>query len=120
VSYFSSSGNADRASYESVYRNSNETLFVGAENRGILHDFNSDEVAVDYMQSITVPYLSGVIYTFQWDDPFFSVSGGSGSASDLDFYIVDSVGTTVYAQSITRNIGDDPVEVLQFTTLFHC
>jgi hypothetical protein len=118
VSYFSSAGNAARRSYESEFVNSNETLFVdsgsGPENRGILHDFDPGP-GVDWVQDIYIPLFSTVIFSFQWDEPFYSVSGGSGSASDLDFYITDSLGTTLYDSSINRNIGSDPVEVFQFT-----
>lgn len=118
VSYFSSAGNGDRQSYESAFVDSGEDLFVddgsGPAFAGDLHDFDPT-AGVDYMQSIYVPFFSGIVMSFQWDDPFFSVSGGAGADSDLDIYVVDAAGTTVYAQSTTRNIGNDAVEVLQFT-----
>ena len=31
------------------------------------------------------------LLNLMWDEPFFSVSGGAGSASDLDFYISKSL-----------------------------
>ncbi|MCH8042669.1 MAG: S8 family serine peptidase [Planctomycetes bacterium] len=122
VSYFSSAGNGDRQSYESAFVDSGEDLFVddgsGPAFAGNLHDFDPT-AGVDYMQSITVPFFSGFVMSFQWDDPFFSVSGGAGADSDLDIYVVDAAGTTVYASSTTRNIGGDAVEVLQFTNTFN-
>lgn len=114
VSYFSSAGNASRQSYESAYTDSGISITVGSESRGSAHDFDPGP-DVDFLQSIYVPLLSSFVMTFQWDEPFFSVSGGAGAGSDLDIYVVNADGTAVVAQSITRNIGGDAVEVLQFT-----
>ena len=119
VAYFSAAGNGDRQSYESAFVDSGEDLFIDDGSgpptfAGDLHDFDPT-AGVDYLQSIYVPFLSGFVMSFQWDDPFFSVSGGPGADSDLDIYIVDEAGTTVFGQSTTRNIGNDAVEILQFT-----
>ena len=114
ISYFSSAGNSDRNSYESAFVDSGISLQVDGQQRGMLHDFDPTP-GVDPLQSIYVPFFSGFLMSFQWDEPFFSVSGGAGSTNDLDIYLTSPDGTSVYAQSITRNIGGDPMEVLQFT-----
>ncbi len=120
VAYFSSAGNAARQSYESAFADSGEDLFIDDGSghltfAGHLHDFNPAADGVDYLQSIYVPFFSSVVLVLQWDEPFFSVSGGSGSTSDVDLYLANADGTGVYAQSTTRNTGGDPVEILQFT-----
>ncbi len=116
TAYFSAAGNAGQQGYESVYRDSLVDLFVGSENRGRLHDFDPGG-GVDYLQEIYVPFFSGFVLTFQWDEPFFSVSGGDGSTKDLDVYVTNYDGSLILAESITRNEGGDSVEVLQFTNL---
>ena len=114
VSYFSSAGNQARYSYESAFVDSGESLRVNNQPRGTLHDFDPTS-GVDVMQGIYIPYFSTIYIAFQWDEPSYSVSGAPGSANDLDIYIADEAGTVVYAQSITRNNGGDPVEILQFS-----
>ncbi len=114
IPYFSSAGNSDRNSYESAFVDSGISLEVDGQPRGMLHDFDPT-AGVDPLQSIYVPFFSGFLMSFQWDQPFFSVSGGAGATNDLDIYLTSPDGTSVYAQSVTRNIGGDPVEVLQFT-----
>jgi subtilase family protein/Big-like domain-containing protein/Calx-beta domain-containing protein len=114
VAYFSSAGNSARKSYESAFVASGESLEVDGEPRGMLHDFDPGP-EVDYLQSIYIPFFSTIYIAFQWDEPFYSVSGAPGAAKDLDVYITNEDGTGVYAQSITRNIGGDPVEVIQYT-----
>lgn len=113
VSYFSSAGNRHRLSYESAFNPSGlfEPAF-GSE----LHDFDPGE-GVDVLQSITVPVNTGIAISFQWDSPFFSVSGGAGSANDLDIFLLDDLGSdlsNVLASSTTRNIGKDALEIFEF------
>ena len=119
AAYFSSAGNAARQSYESPFADSGEDLYIDDGSgpptlAGRLHDFDP-AAGVDYLQSIYAPFLSGFVMVLQWDEPFFSVSGAPGAASDLDIYLANADGTAVYAHSTTRNIGGDPVEILQFT-----
>ena len=109
VSYFSSAGNFARDSYESGFNPSG----VVATGIGEFHDFDPGE-GVDFLQSITVPVGAQLIISFQWDSPFFSVSGGAGSPNDLDILLFDESGTNVLASSVVANIGNDPVEVFGF------
>lgn len=107
IPYLSSAGNQGRDSYESGFRNSGLT----GPNGGLLHDFDPG-LAIDTAQSITVSPRSLLRLSFQWDQPFAS-SGGLGSGSDIDVYLVNALGT-VLAQGITQNIGGDAVELVQF------
>jgi len=86
VAFFSSAGNDARQSYESRFRDSG---FVGVSLRPI-HDFDSSRGGVDPLQSVTAQAGSITLLSFQWDQPFFSVSDKKGSASDLDAYFVDA------------------------------
>lgn len=106
VSYFSSAGNNARNAYESTF---NPVTIGGLE----LHDFDPG-TGVDVFQSITVPQGSGFTISFQWDSPFFSVSGGAASPNDLDIFVLDSTGSTVLESGENFNIGNDPVEVFSF------
>ena len=108
-SYFSSSGNQARFSYQSAFRTSAGTGPGG----GPLHDFDPGP-GVDSLQSVTIPVGARISFTFQWDQPFFSVSGAPGSANDIDIFLVNEAGTVAIAGSNDRNVGGDPVEVFGF------
>jgi subtilisin family serine protease len=101
VAFFSSAGNDARQSYESRFHKSN---FVGISGRPV-HDFKTGK-NVDPLQSVTAQAGSITLLSFQWDQPFFSVSGGAGSASDLDAYFLDAHG------SFIEICTDDPKQVI--------
>ena len=106
VTYFSAAGNQARQSYQSLFRPGDffadgafpsvfgAPSFVG----GIAHNFNSSG-GTDHFQSITIPGLTSVIFSLQWDSPFFSVSGSPGTQNDLDIYLLDASATQVLADS---------------------
>ncbi|MGH9226014.1 MAG: S8 family serine peptidase [Acidimicrobiales bacterium] len=52
--------------------------------------------------------------SFQWDQPFFSVSGAPGSANTMDLCLLDNTNAVV-ASGVNNNVGNDPVEVVGFT-----
>ncbi|HSE85002.1 MAG TPA: S8 family serine peptidase [Candidatus Binatia bacterium] len=122
VAYFSSAGNHARQSYQSVFRPGSSFTagaipsapdaqpFLG----GTAHNFNSSGGA-DHFQSITIPGLTTVTFSFQWDSPFFSVSGSPGTQNDLDIYLLNAAATQVLSASVFNNIGGDAVEILSFT-----
>ncbi|PPC92326.1 MAG: hypothetical protein CTY34_00115 [Methylobacter sp.] len=110
--YFSSAGNETRESYQQNFRASGlvESIFGGE-----LHDFDSG-AGVDVYQRITVPPGISSI-SFQWSEPFFSVSGSPGSASDYDIWICTSDTQPVDSancpfQGPFANVGGDPVELV--------
>jgi hypothetical protein len=110
VAFFSAAGNDGRQSYESAF---NPSALFEPILGGELHDFDPG-ASVDVFQSLTVPVNSGFTISFQWDSPFFSVSGGDGSPNDLDIFLFDSSGTNVLASSVTSNIGGDALEIFDF------
>ena len=91
VAYFSSAGNAARNAHEEAYSSSG-TSFGGLGN---LHQFTAGG---DTIQEFQVGAGQTATFSFQWDEPFAS-AGGAGSASDLDFLIVDA------GLNVLNNIG---------------
>jgi len=102
VSYFSAVGNQARTSYMSQFRNSGIEL----PGYGIAHDFGGGDI----YQKVTIPAGGSVQFSFQWDEPFRSVSGGTGAKTDLDILVFR--GNSLVAFGATDNIySGDPVEV---------
>jgi hypothetical protein len=113
VSYFSPAGNEARDSYQNQFIPSG--FLVGINDKVCeAHDFDPGP-SIDIFQSITVPEDSGFIMSFQWDSPFFSVSGPPGSSNDLDILLLDSSATVALAGGVDDNVGGDPVEVFGFS-----
>lgn len=113
VAYFSAAGNVGRQSYESAFRPSGQFADIGFGPQE-LHDFDPG-AGVDVCQQITIPEGETLILSFQWDQPFFSVSGAPGSVSDMDIVLANAACDTVLEDSAEANVGGDPVEVLSFT-----
>ncbi len=116
--YFSSAGNQERQSYESV--------FVGVPDAkleaiwfttpaNLWHDFNPGG-PVDTTQTFTLSPFESILLSFQWDSPFFDPGTGSpGSTNDLDILLFDASLTTILSGSASVNIGGNPVEVFSYT-----
>ena len=119
VSYFSSAGNNARDAYESAFVPGGSfgigsipsafgaPFFWG----GMAQNFGGGDV----FQSITIPSGATLYVSFQWDDPFFSVSGAPGADTDMDVYLLDGPASIVLAGGVTSNSGGDPVEVFGVT-----
>ncbi|MHC4431270.1 MAG: LamG-like jellyroll fold domain-containing protein, partial [Planctomycetota bacterium] len=125
VAYFSSAGNSAQRSYDAPFQASGERLFVGDDDRGMLHDFNPGPGGpVDYLQSVTIPVGTTFIAVLQWDQPFASncpnpqpPQGCPGPDNDADIYLVEKSGNNlqIVTSSITDNLtSGEPVEVIQF------
>ncbi len=112
VAYFSSAGNDARHSYTDGFRNSGVAGFRGGSTR---HDFDAG-AGVDTLQQITIPAGKTAIFSFQWSDPHFSISGSPGAASDLDIVLYsDRNNPPALAAGLNNNIAGDPVEVFSYT-----
>jgi Ca2+-binding RTX toxin-like protein len=109
VPYFSLAGNLDRVAYESAFADSG----TNGCNGGVLHDFDPGP-GVDTTQQITIAAGSTITLSFQWNQPFFTVSGLPGSANNMDICLLDNTNTVV-ANGNNNNVGNDPVEVRSFT-----
>lgn len=91
VPYYSSNGNRARDAFQSDYRPVPATLDT---TTGTWHDFD-DGAGIDLLKTVT---LNGSLQTnvvFQWDNPFFSVSGPPGAQTDVDVVMFDSSGVRV-------------------------
>lgn len=108
VGYFCSAGNLGRDSYEAEFTPSDSAYIFDPA-----HDFGNGDV----LQTITIPRFSTVQIVFQWSDPFYSVSGGDGAQTDLDIYLLDSLGLNPLAYSLESNEGNDPFEYIEFTNI---
>lgn len=121
IAYFTAAGNRARQSYEAPFRASGVAGAAGEQ-----HDFDPG-AGLDTFQTITLTPGAQEILSFQWDQPFASVSGAPGATSDLDvvWYELDGSlvpfcdelpdGTLVpdvcQIPGIDPNIGADPVEL---------
>ncbi|UCH83885.1 MAG: HYR domain-containing protein [Candidatus Latescibacterota bacterium] len=116
VPYFSLAGNHGRESYEAIYRASGTTPpnLPASCGSADAHDFDPGP-GVDIYQQITIPGNTRIRFSFQWDQPFFAVSGAPGCQNDMDIYIFDDPPTTPLAGSADNNIGNDAVEVFTIT-----
>ncbi|WP_246202151.1 putative Ig domain-containing protein [Spirosoma agri] len=102
VTYFSLAGNHARSSYQAPYKSG------GTYNGFPTHDFGNG--TVDNKQRLTIPAGSILRLVLQWDNPFQSVSGGTGATTDLDYYILSTSGTVLAAGTTSQANGGDPVE----------
>lgn len=110
VPYFSLAGNLDRLGYESAFQASNPVVNGCG---GTLHDFDPG-AGVDTAQQVTIPAGTRVRLSFQWDQPFFTVSGGAGSTNNLNICLLDNLNNVV-ASGVNNNVGGDPSEFFNFT-----
>ena len=124
VAYFSAAGNYARQSYQSAFR-AGDSFASGAFPSaggapsffgGTAHNFNPSG-GKDHFQSITVPAGTTVIFSLQWDSPYFSVSGPPGAHNDLNLYILDATASIVLAGTTFNNVGGDPVELFGATNI---
>jgi Ca2+-binding RTX toxin-like protein len=128
VLYFSAAGNNADNSYESPFVDSGQNLWLwdviggvpGYYNFGRAHDFDPTQ-GVDKYFGVLLAGGGSVRLSFQWDEPFFSVTQNPDRAatSDLDVFLVDwdpIVGYKVAEKAWENNVGGDAVEVLQYTS----
>src|SRR6201999_2045339 len=83
VTYFSSAGNDERQSYEAPFKVSSAQGLSG-----VRHNFGTNR-SPDTVQMASLDPGTLTLLSFQWDEPFASVSGGAGSRSDLDLIFYD-------------------------------
>ncbi|MBC7829571.1 MAG: S8 family serine peptidase, partial [Chitinophagaceae bacterium] len=108
VTYLSAAGNFSNKSYQAVFNP------VAAPNgiAGQAHSFNASG---DIFQNIS---LSPGVYTIvlQWQDGFTSL-GEPGPQNDLDIYLTDNNGLTLFGFNRNNILGGsgDPIEILPFT-----
>ncbi len=113
VTYFSSAGNNARTSYQKAYNpiaaNSLPASLTLPAGYVSAHNFGGGDVRQSFL-------LRGgnrtSIISFQWDDPFFSVSGGAGAQTDLDILVYIGGAYFGNLSGTSDNLGGDPVEII--------
>ncbi len=114
VTYFSAAGNSARASWEGMpFDSSGITPFGYPFEPSDAHDFDPG-AGVDIYQAVTFPPGMTTI-SFQWDQPFASVSGPPGATTDMDIciYPEPAPGAGPMACEATSNdVTGDPIEVI--------
>ncbi len=109
VSYFSAAGNFGRKAFDGVFNGIPAPNGLGIS--GLVHDFGGGNA----LQQLTFLDPGSYTIVLQWDDDIYSVgSPSSGTQTDLDIYLVDNGGTTLFGFN-RNNLGTDPFEVLPFT-----
>ena len=121
VSYFSSAGNAGRASYENRFNEGGVynmfDPFTGTDYGAyLLHDFDNTQ-GVDVFQQVTIPAFGSITFSLQWDDAYASACEGCpGGETDIDlFFLVGEDPGAVLSGSFGNNIDGDPVEIISLT-----
>jgi len=114
--YFSSAGNGGRLAYRSDFRDGGQTdVFGDGSLTGILHDFDPDPNSTVTFQTLTIGGGgSGFTGSFQWDDPFFSDTGGQNASDtniDIVYRLLNADGTLgdVLFTVEGNEVGGDPV-----------
>ena len=113
ISYFAAAGNWNFQSWDAPngFVSSGLASSTGAE----LNSFGTDS------RNFPILTIAAVVenektstFYLQWDQPFWSVSGGAGCQSDLDLFILSSDGA-ILPVAATNNIGGDAVEMWQYS-----
>ena len=115
VAFFSAAGNQRWSSYENAYLPAVSDVGGVFSSPINLHNFGT---AAAPIYRLDVTQTSRTTYGFQWDSPFKSVSGGTGTTSDLDIHVFitnlsnpTGLGTYLGSASSDNFLSGDPVEV---------
>ncbi|MFB6277672.1 MAG: Ig-like domain-containing protein, partial [Halothece sp.] len=113
IPFFSAAGNNGSQSYESEFRvGKNLSIPQLNSSEYVFHDFDASS-NVDSLQQFTLEEQEQIDLSFQWDEPFASV-GPVGSSNDLDMFLLNESGDNLVTQSTDFNVGNDPIELLNF------
>ncbi|AFD07434.1 MBG domain-containing protein [Solitalea canadensis] len=109
VAYFTSAGNFGNKSYQSVFVPATPPAGVS----GQAHNFSGTG---DVLQNISLQPGDYTI-VLQWQDAFYSLGQTqTGTVNDLDIYLTDDNGSTLFGFN-RNNLGGDPIEILPFTVI---
>ena len=112
VSYFTSASNQGTNFYQSGF-NGIATKLPGLAGTYKAQNFGTAAVP-STMQSLTIAPGSTTTIDLQWDQPFASISGGTGSADSIGIVLYNAAGKIV-ATALANRTGGDPVQTLRFT-----
>jgi hypothetical protein len=109
--YFSSAGNNGHKGYESAYLASTTTQTINSKPE-TWHNYDSASPTIFMPFTLANNRTATVI--LQWNQPAGSVSPGHAATSDLDLAVANSSNTLIGIAQF-NNIGNDPIEVVQFS-----
>ena len=112
VSYVTAAGNFGAKSYTGIFQPASGSLPSGLTGKA--HDFGGGDIFQN--DSLKGSLLTPGIYTIvlQWEDDIYSLGNNTGTVNDLDIYLTDNNGVTLFGFN-RNNLGGDPIEVLPFT-----
>jgi subtilisin family serine protease len=118
VSYFAAAGNYDTQAYDTAspasYGSSAlnfVTDTIPNVGTGSFFDFDPSAGVNDRM-TFTIPQGSGIILSFQWDQPFYTTNGVT---TDVDIYLINHTTGKVVAHGFADSIANQtPLEFLGF------
>jgi hypothetical protein len=114
VHYFVSAGNQTNNSYE--FRFNPVTINLPNSGQVTAQKFNNNPATTNLSSYLPFFTRTGgqIVATIQWDEPFVSLSGGTGAKTNLDVYVYNS-NLELLASSQFNNIGIDPVDIFSYT-----
>lgn len=105
VSYFTAAGNYGNKSYQNTFN----PIAAPSGLAGTAHNFGGGDIYQNI--SLTPGFYTIVL---QWEDDFYSLGQTTtGTTNDMDIYLADNNGTTLFGFN-RNNIGGDPLEILSF------
>ena len=107
--YISAAGNFGTQSYSANFN----PVPLPSGLTGYAHNFSTTGTDI-YQQLSLAPGTYTIV--LQWDNDFYSLTGGNGALNDLDFYLVDNNGNMLFGMN-NNNLHRDPKEILSFQVL---
>jgi hypothetical protein len=110
ATYITAAGNFGIKSYEGVF----QPAAPPAGLTGRAHNFGGGDIYQNC--SVKGTLLKPGVYTIalQWVDDIYSLGNSAGTQNDLDIYLTDNNGVTLFGYN-RDNLNRDPFEILPFT-----
>lgn len=115
IIYLTAAGDTGESTYESAFADGGTAGTLCAGKAGaycVAHDFDPG-AGVDQLLDVTFPGTQTVL-SLQWDQPGSS-AGGTANATDVDLFLLDSVGTVIKSATVNNIASEEPVEVMSIT-----
>ena len=109
VTYLSAAGNSTNKSYENSFQPSGVNYNINSVLQEA-HNFGTSTNQV-LLLPITIPQGGNISFALQWNQPYFSISGGSGATTDLNFFLLNN-SNSIVAGNITNEVGLDAVTTI--------
>ena len=110
VNYFTAAGNSGDDYVQLGFSPISVTIPGISSNALIANNFGGSSP----YQDVSISEGADVTIDLQWAQPFATIGDASGGAENsLAFYLINSAGTVV-ASSTQRDLGEDPVQTIQF------